>query len=143
VVKEGNSVEVYVISVDKEKERVSLSLKKTIPEPWENIGERIHVGDIIEGTVARIASFGAFVEIEKGVDGLVHISQISSKRISKVSDVLKVGDRIKAKVMELNVQDKKISLSIKEAVEEENKNESIINNQEQDNITIGEIVNKE
>lgn len=142
VVKIGENVEVYVLSVDKEKERISLSLKKTIPEPWENIEKRLSVGDIINGKVVRIAPFGAFVEIEKGVDGLVHISQISNSRINKVEDALKIGDTIKAKVMEINTADKKISLSIKEAAEEENKknNEEILN-QEQDNVSIGEIIN--
>lgn len=142
VLKEGDKVEVYVLSVDKEKERISLSLKKTIPEPWENIGDRIHVGDIIEGKVVRIAPFGAFVQVEPGVDGLVHISQISHNRINKVEDVLNVGDDVKAKVMELDAENKKISLSIKEAADEENKkeNESYITEQQSENVTIGDVV---
>lgn len=144
VVKEGQKVEVYVLSVDKEKERISLSLKKTIPEPWEGIGERIHEGDIIEGKVVRIAPFGAFVEVETGVDGLVHISQISDKRVNKVEDVLKIGDIVKTKVMELNAENKKLSLSIREAVEDENKkeNEGFIDSQTENNVTIQDMVEK-
>lgn len=143
VVKEGENVEVYVLSVDKEKERISLSLKKTIPEPWENIENKLHPGDIIEGKVVRLAPFGAFVEIEKGVDGLVHISQISDKRINKVEDALKVGDAIKAKVVAVNAADKKINLSIKEAYEDENKHENaeLLEVKQEDNMTIGDIIN--
>ncbi len=142
VVKEGDKVEVYVISVDKDKERISLSLKRTVPEPWENIGDRVHEGDLIEGKVVRIAPFGAFVQVEPGVDGLVHISQISQNRINKVEDVLKTGDTVKVKVLGVDPENKKISLSIKEAVEEENKaeNESYATEAKDDNVTISEIV---
>jgi 4-hydroxy-3-methylbut-2-enyl diphosphate reductase len=93
IVKSGQSVEVYVLSIDKEKERISLSLKKTVSDPWESITENLSVGSVIEGKVMRLAPFGAFVEIAPGVDGLVHISQISDKRVNKVEDVLKAGDR--------------------------------------------------
>lgn len=142
VVKEGDKVEVYVLSLNKEKERISLSLKKTIKEPWEDIEQRIHAGEVIEGKVVRFAPFGAFVEIEPGVDGLVHISQISSKRVNKVEDVLKIGDIIKAKVLELNTEDKRISLSIKEALEDEIKaeNQDILENQADDNVTIKDVM---
>lgn len=142
IVKEGNKVEVYVVSVDKDKERVSLSLKKTLPEPWDNIENRIKTGDIIEGKVVRIAPFGAFVEVEKGVDGLVHISQISNERVNKIEDVLKVGEAVKAKVMEVNTADKKLSLSIKEATEEGKKEdtEEYVKEEEQDPVTIGDII---
>lgn len=142
VVKEGKTVEVYVLAVDKDKERISLSLKKTVSEPWDNIESRIHAGDIIQGKVVRLAPFGAFVEIEPGVDGLVHISQISEKRINKVEEVLKVGDVIKAKVIDLNTTDKKLSLSIKEALEDEVKaeNQEIIDNGTEDNVTIKDMI---
>ena len=146
VVKVGDIVEVYVITVDKDKERISLSLKKTISEPWENIEDRIHAGDIIEGKIVRLAPFGAFVEVESGVDGLVHISQVSDKRVNKLEDVLNVGDMVKVKVLELNITDKKLSLSIKDAVEDNVKteNQQILDNQEHDGITIGDILeNKE
>lgn len=143
IVKEGQKVEVYVISVDKEKERISLSLRRTVPDPWETISEKIHLGDIIEGKVVRTVPFGAFVEIEEGADGLVHISQISNKRINKVEDVLKVGDIVKAKVIELNLEAKKVSLSIKDAAEDELKkeNENVLKDQAQDNnVTIADMI---
>lgn len=146
VMKEGEKVEVYVLSVDKDKERISLSLKKTMPEPWEDIENRLKIGDIVDGKVVRIAPFGVFIEIEKGVDGLVHISQISEKRINRISDVLKIGDNVKAMVTEINVKDKKINLSMREAVNEENKkeNEILIDGQIENNITIGDAIsNKE
>ncbi len=144
VVKEGDMVEVYVLQVDKESGKISLSLKKTVEDPWINIQNTVHADNIVEGTVVRIAPFGAFVEIVPGVDGLVHISQISEKRVNKVEDELKVGDKIKAKVMELNVEDKKISLSIKEAVEDKNReeNKEVLKNQEEEKITVADILGK-
>lgn len=143
VVNIGSAVEVYVISVDKEKERISLSLKKTVKEPWENIDERIHAGDMVDGKVLRIAPFGAFIEIEKGVDGLLHISQISNDRVNKVEDYLKVGDTIKVRVMELNISDKKISLSMKEPVEALNveETEDTAIESTNDDLTIGDLLN--
>lgn len=145
VVKAGDKVEVYVLSIDKEKERISLSLKKTIPDPWEVIAQKVNSGDVVEGKVVRIVPFGAFVELMPGVDGLVHISQISDKRINKVEDVLKVGETIKAKITEFNTEDKKISLSIKEAAEDEmrKENESILNSQADDNVTVSDIINSD
>jgi (E)-4-hydroxy-3-methyl-but-2-enyl pyrophosphate reductase/ribosomal protein S1 len=143
VVKVGDCVEVYVLSVDKEKERISLSLKKTLSDPWVSIVDTIHVGDIIEGKIVRIAPFGAFVEIEPGVDGLIHISQISEKRINKVEDALKVNELVKVKVMDLNTENKKLSLSIKEAALDElsKENDEIIDNQVQDEVTIADMIN--
>ncbi|KPU44856.1 hypothetical protein OXPF_13340 [Oxobacter pfennigii] len=120
VVKEGDSVEVYVLSVDKDKERISLSLKKTLSEPWGDIDSKFKIGDIVTGKVVRIASFGAFIEIEPGLDGLVHISNISDKRINKVEDALKVGETVTAKIIEINAENKRLSLSIKDAAETEN-----------------------
>jgi len=142
ILKAGEKVEVYVISVDKDNEKISLSLKQTVPQPWDNIEDRIHAGDIIEGKVVRLAPFGAFVEVEPGVDGLVHISQISERRINKVEDVLNVGDIVTAKVVEVNSSEKRLSLSIKEALEEKNKleNEQILNEQNQPEMTIKDMI---
>jgi ribosomal protein S1/(E)-4-hydroxy-3-methyl-but-2-enyl pyrophosphate reductase len=115
VLSENQQVEVIVLSFDKEKGRISLGYKQTLPQPWENADNKYPVGSIVEGKVVRITSFGAFVELEPGVDGLVHISQISNKRINKVEDALKVGDIINAKVLDVKPEDHKLSLSIKEA----------------------------
>jgi len=117
VVKPGNKVEVVVLSVDKEKRKISLGLKQTMPEPWSVAGDKYKVGDIVDVKVLRFSNFGAFVELEPGIDGLVHISQISDKRISKPADVLNIGETVKAKITDVKLEEKKISLSIKELIE--------------------------
>ncbi|MCQ4725056.1 bifunctional 4-hydroxy-3-methylbut-2-enyl diphosphate reductase/30S ribosomal protein S1 [Anaerotignum faecicola] len=115
VLKEGDTVEVVVLEADKEKGKISLSLKDVTPNPWSLAAEKYPVGSIVEGKVVRMVPFGAFVELEVGVDGLVHISQISSKHVVKPEDELKIGEIIKVKVLEVNTEAKKISLSKKEA----------------------------
>jgi hypothetical protein len=99
------------------KKKISLGLKQTTPEPWSLVPTKYSVGDIINVKVARFADFGAFVELEPGVDGLVHISQISDKRIAKPSDVLKIGETVKAKIVDIKPEEKKISLSVKDPAE--------------------------
>lgn len=116
VVKPGDKVEVVVLAVDKEKKKISLGLKQTIPEPWSVIGDKYKPGDVVEVKVLRFSNFGAFVELEPGIDGLVHISQISDKRIAKPSDVLKIGDTVRAKIIDIKTEEKKISLSIRELI---------------------------
>jgi len=115
VLKEGDSVDVVVLKVDKEKEKISLSLKDVNENPWNNIEAKYPVGAIVEGKVVRMVAFGAFVELEAGVDGLVHISQISEKHVVKPDDELKIGEVISVKIVEINLENKKISLSKKEA----------------------------
>ena len=115
VLKEGDEVEVVVLDVNKEKGKISLSLKNVTPNPWLSAAEKYPVGSIVEGKVVRMVPFGAFVELEVGVDGLVHISQIANKHVVKPEDELKIGDVIKVKVLEVNTESKKISLSKKEA----------------------------
>lgn len=117
IVKIGDIIKVVVLDFDKEKNRISLGLKQTTPEPWTTVDEKYHVNDIVEGTVVKLADFGAFVAIEEGVDGLVHISQICERHIAKPSEELKVGQKVQVKILELNKESKRISLSIKEAVE--------------------------
>jgi ribosomal protein S1 len=114
VLKVGDKVEVTVLDFDRDKKRISLGYRKTEDNPWNIASEKYKVGDVIKGKVVRIVPFGAFVEIEKGVDGLVHISQISNVRIAKPSDVLEIGQEIEAKVTEFNLEARKIGLSIKE-----------------------------
>lgn len=114
VLKIGDKIKVYILDVDKEKRKLSLSLKKLMENPWNNVDVKYPVGSVVLGKVVRFASFGAFVELEPGVDALVHISQISHKRIDKPEDVLKVGQEVKAKILEVNRDDEKIALSIKE-----------------------------
>lgn len=109
----GDSVEVKILSIDTETGRISLSIKDTQPGPWDNIEERAAVGTTLTGTVKRLTSFGAFVEVYPGVEGLVHISQISHNHIATPHEVLHEGDEIKVKVLDVNPGDQRLSLSIK------------------------------
>lgn len=115
VLKEGQAVEVFVLDVDKEKGKISLSLKDANMNPWKLAADKYAVGSIVEGKVVRMVPFGAFVELEPGVDGLVHISQIANKHVVKPEDELKVGEMINVKVLEVNSEQKKISLSKRQA----------------------------
>ena len=115
VLKEGQAVEVFVLDVDKEKGKISLSLKDASMNPWTLAVEKYAVGTVVEGKVVRMVPFGAFVELEPGVDGLVHISQIANKHVVKPEDELKVGEVINVKVLEVNSEQKKISLSKRQA----------------------------
>ncbi|HIY57175.1 MAG TPA: 30S ribosomal protein S1 [Candidatus Tetragenococcus pullicola] len=122
VLKVGQTVNVAVLSVDPDRERVSLSIKDTLPGPWEDIEDKAPVGSVLEGTVKRLTSFGAFVEVFPGVEGLVHISQISHKHIATPHEVLTEGDTIQVKVLDVNPEDHRIALSIK-ALEEKPESE--------------------
>lgn len=110
----GDKLKVYILDIDKEKKKLSLSIKKITENPWNNADIKYPVGAIVLGKVVRFAKFGAFIELEPGVDALVHISQISHKRIDKPEDVLNIGDEIKARILEVSKENKKIGLSIRE-----------------------------
>ena len=117
VVSVGDEIEVKVLDLNEEEGRVSLSLKATTPGPWDGVEQKLAAGDVIEGTLKRLTDFGAFVEVLPGIDGLVHISQISHKRVESPKDALKVGQEVTVKVLEVNAADERVSLSIK-ALEE-------------------------
>ena len=117
VVTVGEEIEVKVLDLNEEEGRVSLSLKATTPGPWDGIEQKLAAGDVLEGTVKRLTDFGAFVEVLPGIDGLVHISQISHKRVENPKDVLSVGQEVTVKVLEVNPANERVSLSIK-ALEE-------------------------
>lgn len=117
VVEVGQKVNVKVLSVDQNNERISLSIKETLPGPWSNIVEKAPKGAVLEGIVKRLVSYGAFVEVFPGVEGLVHISQISHKHIGTPHEVLSDGEHIKVKVLDVNEADQRLSLSIKELEE--------------------------
>ena len=119
VVSVGQEIDVKIKNIDPERERISLSYKETQPRPWTVAGEKYPVGSVVEGKVVRIASYGAFVELEPGLDGLVHISQIALTRIAKVEDEVKEGDIVRVKVLDVNTEAKRISLSIREVLEDE------------------------
>ena len=115
----GQEIEVLILNVDVEKERVSLGYKQLQPKPWTLADQKYPVGSIVEGKVVRIVPFGAFVALESTIDGLIHISQVGVRRIAKVEDELKVGDIVRCKVLDVNTEAKRISLSRREAILEE------------------------
>ena len=115
VVKVGDKVEVYVLDFDKDTGKIALSLKNVEEDPWNNVSSKFKVNDVVEGKVVKLLDFGAFVEILGGVEGLVHITEITDENIAKPSDVLKKGDKVKVKILEINENDKRIALSIKDA----------------------------
>ncbi|MDU4910453.1 bifunctional 4-hydroxy-3-methylbut-2-enyl diphosphate reductase/30S ribosomal protein S1 [Clostridium baratii] len=112
--KSGDIIDVKVIELDKENKKLSLSIKEITPEPWKDVTEKYPEGSVVLGKVVRINDFGAFVELEPGVDGLVHISKISHDRINNPADVLSVGQDIKAKILSVDEEQKRISLSMKD-----------------------------
>ncbi|HEU6734701.1 TPA: 30S ribosomal protein S1 [Streptococcus pneumoniae] len=117
VVTVGEEIEVKILDLNEEEGRVSLSLKATVPGPWDGVEQKLAKGDVAEGTVKRLTDFGAFVEVLPGIDGLVHVSQISHKRIENPKEALKVGQEVQVKVLEVNADAERVSLSIK-ALEE-------------------------
>ena len=113
VLKKNDEVEAIVLSIDKANQRVSLGLKQLEDDPWSHIDERFKVGDLVKGTVAKIASFGAFISLDGDIDGLIHISQLSEDHVEKVKDVIKVGDEVEARVIKVDKVERRIGLSIK------------------------------
>ena len=126
MLKKGEEIEAQVIDIDKTNQRISLGIKQLETDPWDAIDAKFKVGDLVKGTVAKIASFGAFVQLEDDIDGLVHISQLSEEHVAKVKDVLKVGDEVEARVIKVDRVERRIGLSIKAAEysEEELKKET-------------------
>ena len=115
VLKVGQDVKVKVIGIDNDRHRISLSIKQTEPSPFEQATADLNEGDIFEGEVKSLTNFGAYVEVADGIQGLVHVSEISNKHVDKPSDVLKVGQTVKVKVLNIDPNDRRISLSIKAA----------------------------
>jgi len=115
VVKEDDCINVMVLNVDREHERISLSLKETLPDPWETVNQRYVVGDIVEGEVTRVVDFGAFVKLEDGIEGLVHISQMADHHVTNPSEIVSSGDIVSVKIVSLDERARRIGLSIREA----------------------------
>ena len=115
VLEKGQKVDAVVLEVDASNQRISLGMKQAMPDPWSSVASKYAIGQLVEGKVAKLAQFGAFVELEEGIEGLVHISQISDERVEKVKDVLKVGDEVKARIVKMDEVDRRIGLSIKAA----------------------------
>ncbi|MFW7403602.1 30S ribosomal protein S1 [Vagococcus fluvialis] len=143
----GDKVTVKVLSIDPEKERISLSIKETLPGPWDNVESEAAVGSVLEGKVNRLTSFGAFVEILPGVEGLVHISQISHKHIATPHEALEEGQTVTVKVLDVSKENKRIGLSIKALEEKENEvvveEETYVMPEESTGFTLGDMVNLE
>ena len=115
VLKKGDEVDAIVLDVDASQQRISLGMKQLAIDPWTDIDSFFKIGDVVTGTVSKITSFGAFVELKDGIDGLVHISQISEERIEKVKDVLKPGQEVTARVIKIDREERRLGLSVKAA----------------------------
>ena len=125
VLKVGEKVKVKVISVNLDTEKVLLSLRQAKPYPWDNVEEKYPIGSVVEGTVLRIHPFGVVLELDEGITGLVHISQLATKRVNKIEDFVKIGDKMKVKVMQIDKENKKMKLSRRALLEEEKSEEDI------------------
>ncbi|MFC7060468.1 30S ribosomal protein S1 [Halobacillus seohaensis] len=133
VVEEGQAINVKVLSVDRDNERISLSLKATQPGPWHDIADRVKTGEVVDGTVRRLVSFGAFVEVFPGVEGLVHISQISNHHIGTPGEVLEEGQTVSVKVLDVDGDAKRLSLSMKELERDQSRADMKQYEKEEDN----------
>ncbi len=154
LLKVGDDIEVVIIGLDKENNKISLSLKQILPDPWSLVNTKYNIGDIINGRVVNLTDFGAFVEIEPGLEGLVHISQISKEHVKTTSDALKVNEEVEVKILGIDKEKQRISLSIKDAVEgadveeapaeeveeEENDSREIPESVKEETITIGDML---
>ena len=113
----GDKVKVKILSMNDEKGKISLGLKQTTPEPWSVINEKYQIGQVVTGKVVQIKEYGAFVELEPGLDGLVHISEVAHKRVNDIAEELTVGQTVDAKILDIDTERKRISLSIKQTLD--------------------------
>lgn len=120
VLKKGDSVEAIILSVDKESKKITLGIKQLSSNPWESIEKTLPIGTVVKGVVTKLTAFGAFIQLENGIEGLVHVTELSDQAFGKVEEVVNVDDEVTAKVIKLDPEHKKISLSIKEFLIEEN-----------------------
>lgn len=114
---EGQEIEVKILSIDKEEERVSLGYKQLLPDPWQEFVKKHYEGEVVEGTVTKIVDFGVFMEIENGIEGLIHISQLSHRHVKTPDEVVSVGEKVKVKIINIDEEQKRVGLSIKELEE--------------------------
>lgn len=139
VVSEGDHVKVSVIDADREKNRISLSMKREEDNPWNDVDKKYKVNDVVQGTVTKVINIGAFVEIEDGLEGFVHISEISQDHIAKPSDVLNVGDVVKVKILNINAKANRMSLSIKDASDNSKGNFKGYSDNSDSGVTLGDL----
>jgi small subunit ribosomal protein S1 len=117
----GDSVQAKVLTVDKENEKFTLGVKQLTEDPWTQVPAKYPVGQLVNGTVTNITDFGLFVEVEEGIEGLVHVSEISRKKIKSPAEIFKEGDTIEAKVIHVSADERRLGLSIKQTTEEEDR----------------------
>lgn len=143
--KKGQEVEAVVLNIDPKNERFSLGIKQLTADPWREVGRRYRRGEVVTGKVTNVTDFGAFVELEEGIEGLVHVSEISREKIEKPSDVLKVGDTVSAVVLHIDPHERRIGLSLKGVAEKAEKAEieKYISNQGPATSTLGELIQEE
>ena len=131
ILKKGDKIEAIVLTVDKDSKKITLGVKQLTENPWESIEKSIPVGSLVKGTVTKVTAFGAFVELDNGIEGLIHVTELSDQPFAKVEDVISAGDEVQAKVMKLDPEHKKVSLSVKERLIDEN-------DENHDDIVVGE-----
>ena len=143
--KKGQEVEAVVLNIDCKNERFSLGIKQLTPDPWKDVARRYRKGEVVAGKITNVTDFGAFVELEEGIEGLVHVSEISREKVEKPSDVLKVGETISAVVLHIDPHDRRIGLSIKGLKEKSEKAEieKYISNQGSASHSLGELIQEE
>jgi small subunit ribosomal protein S1 len=143
--KKGQEVEALVLNIDRKNERFSLGIKQLTPDPWKDVARRYRKGEVVVGKVTNVTDFGAFVELEEGIEGLVHVSEISREKVEKPSDVLKVGDTLSAVVLHIDPHERRIGLSIKGLKEKAEKAEieKYISNQGSTSPSLGELIQEE
>jgi small subunit ribosomal protein S1 len=115
VLKVGDEVQVYVLSIDPQTKKIALSLKKAQPDPWTLVEERYKVGDVVEGTITKLAKFGAFARIDDGIEGLIHLSELADHPVEKPHDVVSEGQQVKLRVIAINSQRRRLGLSLRQA----------------------------
>lgn len=140
VVSVGDNVEVYVLDFDRKENKISLALKDITRDTWNDFTQTYTQGNVLEGKVVKLLNFGAFVEIYDGVEGLVHVSEITDDKIAKPSDKLKIGDKVKVKILEIDNENKKVSLSIKEAIDKPVENYSEFTDSQDIGTNLGELL---
>jgi len=143
--KKGQEVEGVVLNIDPRNERFSLGIKQLTPDPWKDVSRRYRRGEMVTGKVTNVTDFGAFVELEEGIEGLVHVSEISREKVEKPSEILKVGDTVSAIVLHIDPQERRIGLSMKGVTEKTEKAEieKYISNQGPPKSTLGELIQEE
>jgi small subunit ribosomal protein S1 len=114
----GQPVKVYILGIDQEKQKVALSIKRTQPEPWSQVTEKYHVGELVEATISQLSNFGAFARIEEGLEGLIHISELAEGRVDRPGDIVKPGEKVKVRILRIDPENRRLALSLKRAQEE-------------------------